>query len=78
MTGRGHRIFVDELARFAAGRADPRVAAIVERAAAPLRVVVQGRRGVGCRTVARALDRAGIAALEGSGRVHLSLRPDAC
>jgi hypothetical protein len=62
MRGRGHRIFVDELARFAAGRADPRVAAIVERAAAPLRVVVQGRRGVGCRTVARALDRAGIAA----------------
>jgi hypothetical protein len=61
MTGRGHRIFVDELARFAAGRADPRVTAVAERAAAPLRVVVRGRRGVGCSTVVRALDRAGIA-----------------
>jgi hypothetical protein len=59
MTGQGHKIFVDELARFAAGRADPRLAAIAERAGAPLRVAVGGRRGVGCRTVARALDRAG-------------------
>lgn len=58
MTGRGHRIFVDELARFAAGRADPRVRAVAERAAAPLRVAVRGRRGVGRSTVARALDRA--------------------
>jgi hypothetical protein len=54
-------MFVDELERFAAGRADPRVTAIAERAAAPLRVVVRGRRGVGCGTVAHALDRAGIA-----------------
>jgi hypothetical protein len=61
MTGRGHKIFVDELARFAAGRADPRVTAVADRAAAPLRVVVRGRRGVGCSTVVRALDRAGIA-----------------
>src|SRR5690242_1612504 len=60
MTGRGHKIFVDELARFAAGRDDPRVTAIVERAAAPLRVVVRGRRGVGGSTVARALDGAGL------------------
>ncbi|ORW94992.1 hypothetical protein AWB92_00170 [Mycobacterium sp. IEC1808] len=59
MTGHGHRLFVDELARFAAGRADPRVTAITERAGAPLRVAVGGRRGVGCRTVARALDLAG-------------------
>src|SRR5437764_11569664 len=59
MTGQGHKIFADELARFAAGRADPRLTAIAERAGAPLRVVVCGRRGVGCRTVARALDRAG-------------------
>ncbi|OBK50400.1 hypothetical protein [Mycobacterium sp. 1081908.1] len=59
MTGQGHKIFVDELARFAAGGADARVTAIAERAGAPLRVAVRGRRGVGCRTVARALDRAG-------------------
>jgi hypothetical protein len=59
MTGQGHRIFVDELARFAAGRSDPRVTAVAERAGAPLRVDVRGRRGVGRRTVARALDRAG-------------------
>jgi hypothetical protein len=61
MKGQGHHIFVDELARFAAGCADPRVAAIAERAAAPLRVAVRGRPGVGRRTVARALDRAGAA-----------------
>jgi hypothetical protein len=61
MKGQGHQIFVDELARFAAGHADVRVTAIAERAAAPLRVAVRGRRGVGRSTVARALDRAGTA-----------------
>ncbi|BBZ49976.1 hypothetical protein H7H82_15580 [Mycobacterium heidelbergense] len=61
MTGQGHRTFADELARFAAGRGDPRVTAIAERAAAPLRVAVRGRPGVGRGTVARALGRAGIA-----------------
>lgn len=60
MRGRGHPIFVDELARFAAGHADPRVTAIAERTAAPLRVAVCGRRGVGRTTVARALHRAGM------------------
>jgi hypothetical protein len=59
MTGQGHRSFVDGLARFAAEHADLRVKAIAERAGAPLRVVVRGRPGVGCRTVARALHRAG-------------------
>ena len=59
MREREHGGFVDELARFAAGHADPRVTAIAERTAAPLRVVVRGRRGVGRSTVARALDRAG-------------------
>jgi len=59
MTGEGHHIFVDELARFAGRRADPRLTAIAERCAAPLRVVVRGRRGVGRGTVARALDLAG-------------------
>ncbi|HZC51447.1 MAG TPA: hypothetical protein VE441_02985, partial [Mycobacterium sp.] len=55
----GHQIFVDELARFATEHADARVTTIAERAAAPLRVAVRGRRGVGRGTVARALDRAG-------------------
>jgi hypothetical protein len=59
MRGQGHQIFVDELARFAADTADARVAAIARSAAAPLRVAVRGRGGVGCGTVARALDRAG-------------------
>jgi hypothetical protein len=52
-------MFVGELRRFAAGHADPRLTAIAERCAAPLRVAVRGRRGVGRRTVARALDLAG-------------------
>jgi len=59
MRGLGHQSFVDELARFADSVVDPRVTAIARRSAAPLRVVVRGRRGVGRRTVARALDRAG-------------------
>lgn len=58
MRGQGHQIFVDELARFADRVVDPRVTAIARRTAAPLRVVVRGRRGVGGRTVARALDGA--------------------
>ncbi|SPM29419.1 hypothetical protein [Mycobacterium terramassiliense] len=59
MTGRGYHIFVDELRRFAVGHADPRLTAAAERCAAPLRVAVRGRRGVGRRSVARALDLAG-------------------
>lgn len=62
MRGQGHQSFVNELARFAAGQRDPRVTAIAQRSAAPLRVVVGGRRGVGCRTVGRALGGAGRAA----------------
>ncbi|ORA16062.1 hypothetical protein [Mycobacterium arosiense] len=62
MRGQGHQIFVNELARFAAAQVDPRVAAIAQRTAAPLRVLVRGRQGVGCRTVRRALDGAGRAA----------------
>jgi hypothetical protein len=56
----GHQIFVDELARFAGAAADTRWTAIAERLGAPLRVAVSGRRGVGRRTVAHALVRAGI------------------
>ncbi|HET9874540.1 MAG TPA: hypothetical protein VFQ37_02095 [Mycobacterium sp.] len=54
-------IFVDQLIRFAAEVSDPRVTAIAERVAAPLRVAVSGRRGVGRRTVAHALRCAGTA-----------------
>jgi hypothetical protein len=60
MGGQGHRAFVDELQRFAARVADARCAVIAERLAAPLRIAVSGRRGVGRRTVARALAVAGI------------------
>jgi hypothetical protein len=38
---------------------DPRCTAIARRLATPLRVAVSGRRGVGRRTVAHALDQAG-------------------
>ncbi|OBH17021.1 hypothetical protein [Mycobacterium sp. E3247] len=62
MRGQGHQDFVDELARFAAGHADPRVTEIAERTAAALRVLVRGRPGVGRGTVARALGGAGAAA----------------
>jgi hypothetical protein len=55
MRRQGHQAFVRELARFAAGTRDERLTAIAQRAAAPLRVAVQGRRGVGCSVVARAL-----------------------
>jgi hypothetical protein len=61
MKARGNQVFVDELARFAAGRADARVSAIAEKAAAPLRVAVRGRRGVGRGTMTRALAHAATA-----------------
>jgi hypothetical protein len=55
MIGQGHQIFVDELKRFATEVADSRCAAIANRLAAPLRVAVSGRRGVGRNIVAHAL-----------------------
>lgn len=70
LKNRGSEIFVDELARFAAGIADGRVAGIAERAATPLRVAVRGRPGVGCRTVARALQKAGIVLASEFGDSH--------
>lgn len=60
----GQLIFVDELTRFAYQSADQRVIRVAERVAAPLRVSVRGRRGVGCSTVARALELAGVAVAE--------------
>ncbi|WAJ45652.1 hypothetical protein OK015_03830 [Mycobacterium sp. Aquia_216] len=62
MQARGNQVFVDELAEFAAGCADPRVRAIAEKAATPLRAAVSGRAGVGRGTVTRALAHAGTAA----------------
>ena len=59
--GTGAPSFVDELSRFAAGCADPRVSAIADKAAAPLGVAVRGRPGVGRSTVARALAQAATA-----------------
>lgn len=55
---RGNQPFVDELGRFAAECADPRVTAIAARAATPVRVAVVGRPGAGRGTVARALTHA--------------------
>lgn len=57
----GWQAFVAAVNRFAAGVSDPRVAAVAERMAAPLRVAVAGRRGAGRRTVTRALECAGMA-----------------
>jgi hypothetical protein len=58
--GQPRPIFADELTGFAAEIGDPRVAGIAERVAAPLRVAVWGRRGVGRGTVAHALGCAGV------------------
>ncbi|MGH3558968.1 MAG: hypothetical protein ACRDTK_16010 [Mycobacterium sp.] len=68
MSGQGHRVFVDELERFAAEIADTRWATIADRLTAPLRVAVSGRRGVGRSTVAHALARA---------EVNVTTLPDA-
>ena len=54
----GRQIFVDELKQFATEAANSRCTAIADRLAAPLRVAVSGRRGVGRSTVAHALARA--------------------
>ncbi len=61
MTAPGYRLFADELVSFAAQSAEPRLAAMAQRIIAPLRVTVQGRRGVGRRTVTDALAGAGFA-----------------
>ncbi|MEE3065900.1 MAG: hypothetical protein VYA67_18445 [Actinomycetota bacterium] len=61
MKVQGSQVFTDELTRFAARCDDARVTAIAEKVAAPLRVAVHGRAGVGRGTVARALGHAGMA-----------------
>jgi hypothetical protein len=56
----GHHIFVDALTRFAEQSRNPRLTPIIRRLAAPLRVAVRGRDGVGRGTVAGALSAAGV------------------
>jgi hypothetical protein len=58
------QIFVDELRRFAAEAGESGCAAIADRLAAPLRVAVSGRPGVGRSTVAHGLARAGMTCTE--------------
>ncbi|OBI77739.1 hypothetical protein [Mycobacterium asiaticum] len=70
-SGEGHRIFVDELTRFAQEAADQRLLAIAQRTGVPLRVAVSGRPGVGRRTVTRALDRAGLSVTTGTPAAEL-------
>jgi hypothetical protein len=68
----GHAVFADRLARFAAALDELPVTAIARRTAPAVTVSVRGRRGVGCRTVARALASSGIAvASDGDIDVHV-------
>lgn len=59
-TTEGHQIFVAALTRFAEQNRLPRLTPIISRIAAPLRVAVLGRDGVGRGTVDAALARAGV------------------
>ncbi len=59
MSGHGHQIFTDALTRFAARTADSGLAALARSVAAPLRVAVRARSGVGRSTVAAGLELAG-------------------
>ena len=56
----GHQIFVDALTRFAEQSRNPRLTPIIGRIAAPLRIAVLGRDGVGRGTVAAALTASGV------------------
>ncbi len=56
----GHQIFVDALTRFAEQSHNPRLTPMIGRIAAPLRIAVMGREGVGRRTVAAALAASGV------------------
>ncbi|WP_408066329.1 P-loop NTPase family protein [[Mycobacterium] nativiensis] len=63
----GHQLFVDELTQLTAEIPDPRLVAIAATITAPLRVAVCGRRGVGRRTVAEALEAAGVSVVGAPG-----------
>lgn len=56
----GHQIFVDALTRFAEQSHNPRLTPMIGRIAAPLRIAVMGREGVGRRAVAAALAASGV------------------
>lgn len=58
--GEGHQIFVDTLLQFEQDSRDPRLAPVIRRLTAPIRVAVRGRDGVGRTTVAAALTGAGV------------------
>jgi hypothetical protein len=60
-TREGRQIFVDVLMRFAEQNKNPRLEQVISRLAAPPRVAVLGRPGVGRRTVTAALAAAGLA-----------------
>lgn len=55
MSGQGLQIFTEALRRCAARTADPELPALADAVAAPLRIDVRGRRGVGGRRVVAAL-----------------------
>ncbi len=56
----GHQIFVDALTRFAEQSHNARLTPIIVRIAAPLRIAVLGRDGVGRGTVEAALAESGV------------------
>jgi hypothetical protein len=56
----GHQIFVDALRQFAEQSSIPRLTPLIARIAAPLRIAVLGRAGVGRGTVAAALTASGV------------------
>lgn len=55
----GHQIFVDALTQFAEQSSIPRLTPLIARVAAPVRIAVLGRAGVGRGTVAAALTVSG-------------------
>lgn len=71
-TTQGHRIFAEELAAQSANKSyvdqphRQQLAQIAAMLRAPIRVVVRGRAGVGCRTLIHALDTIGISAAVGT------------
>jgi hypothetical protein len=67
------RTFAEVLARCVDGSADPadRLARISQRAAAPLRVAVRGRRGVGVPTVRAALTATGVDVVDDGADVEV-------
>ncbi|MBS9533268.1 hypothetical protein KIH27_06645 [Mycobacterium sp. M1] len=70
--------FVADLLRLADATSDPRLAALAARIAAPVRVAVGGRPGVGRRTVAAALQRAGVAVADADAGVAVHVVAEVC